>query len=112
MHVWDKWVSPNDFPPYGLYANTTGIPRRGSDVDVPSNTLMFVDGSIVRRETWWWVTTYNMPLEMDPFHRNADVVNLIAVDTHAKSFSAFEDTAAPFNRTPYALPEYLYRLDQ
>ena len=112
VHVWDDWVFPSTDPPYGLYRITDGIPRNAKEVLHPSKTLMFTDGSMVRRETYWWKTQYDMPIDLDPFHLNRDVVNIVAVDGHAETFADLLPTAPPFNRSPYRLPEHWYRLDQ
>jgi len=94
--------------PHGLYDIVTGESRRVSSIANPSRTLLFVEASINPSWSGWLIAA---GLELGTFH-DADVVNLSAVDGHAVTFGDLLPPLAPWDRLPWTLPEYWYRVDE
>ena len=114
MAVADNIGGPYD--PYGLfpYYPTAGVKvRKDNDIQSPSRTLMFVEGSWVRAHTYkiHWVAT---AMPVDPYHISGTQVNILACDGSAFRFSDFDLTKPPYDTTygPLCLPDYWYRIDQ
>ena len=95
---------------YGLYSLYDSGSRRVDQVPQPAGTMMFVDGSITR--SWsFWVPYVNTSVEQECFHYGG-ITNLVAVDGHAQSIDCEPSDPAYIIRTPWAVPERWYRVDE
>ena len=107
------------YDPYGLFAYMGGPDgtnwrkvRKDIDIQYPSRTLMFVEGSYVREHTYWH-PSIDTGLPVDPYHAGGTEVNILACDGSAFRFSDFELTKPPHDiMGKWCLPEYWYRIDQ
>ena len=106
-----------DFNPelhrWGLYDIVTGIPRSAEDIANPAQTVLFAEASINRHWTGW-LSYPGHGLEMTTFHLPTAMVNIVAVDGHAFSFSPLLETPewSSWSRDPWMLPEDWFNIDR
>ena len=104
--------------PYNANGGNIPLPRKIGEISRPASTLMFVDGSWPRSQTYWsYRDETATPIGL--FHARGKAVNVLACDGHAETVKNFEEYDVPWLPTDgffgaelfrYYLPEFWYNI--